>query len=84
MNLQDITARVKRLDKLSRGLAKEEVMVRHCHDARLYRERQDYLKAIRDALAGVEAARVALAKAKQRLEGLRRVWNHEAPCGRED
>jgi hypothetical protein len=66
------------------GPAKEEVMVLHCHDALLHRERQDYLKAIREALAGVEAARVALAKAKQRLEGLRPVWNHEATCGRED
>ena len=68
MNLHDITARVKRLDKLSRGLAKEEQMVRQCNDALLYRERQDYLKAIREALSGVEAARVALAKARQRLE----------------
>jgi hypothetical protein len=46
--LQEIAACVKRLDKLSRRLAKEEVKVRHCHDALLYRERQDYLKAIRE------------------------------------
>jgi hypothetical protein len=71
MHLHDITARVKRLDKLSRGLAKEEQKVRQCNDALLYRERQDYLKAIRQALSGVEAARVILAKAKQRLEGPR-------------
>jgi hypothetical protein len=68
MNLQDIAARVQRLDMLSRGLAKEEVMVRHTHDALLYRERQDYLAAIRQALSGVEAARATLAKARQRLE----------------
>jgi hypothetical protein len=84
MNLQDIAARVQRLDKLSRGLAKEEVMVRQCHDALLYRERQDYLKAIRQALSGIEAARVTLAKVKQRLEGSRPMSNHEATCGRED
>jgi hypothetical protein len=69
MNLADIAARVKRLDQLSRGLAKEEVMVRHTHDTLLYRERQDYLMAIREAVSGVEAARVTLAKARQRLEG---------------
>jgi hypothetical protein len=53
------------------GPAKEEVMVRHCNDALLYRERQDYLKAVREALSEVEAAHVTLAKARQRLEGLR-------------
>jgi hypothetical protein len=53
---------------LAGELAKEEVMVRHCRDALLYRERQDYLKAIREALSGVEAAGVALAKSRQRLE----------------
>jgi hypothetical protein len=42
MNLQDLAARVKRLDKLSLGLAKGEVMVRHCHDALHYWEWQDY------------------------------------------
>ena len=34
----------------------------------LYLERKAYHKAIRDVLAGVEAARVVLAKAIQRLE----------------
>jgi hypothetical protein len=33
----------------------------------LYRERQDYLAAIRAAVSGVEGARVTLAKARQRL-----------------
>jgi hypothetical protein len=34
----------------------------------LYLERRAYLNGIQDALAGVEAARVALARARQRLE----------------
>jgi hypothetical protein len=35
----------------------------------LYRERRGYLEAIRQALAGVEGARVTLARALRRLEG---------------
>jgi len=46
-------------------------LIREANDPLLYRERQDYLAAIRRALAGVEAARVTLAKARQRLEGAR-------------
>jgi hypothetical protein len=38
-------------------------MVWHTYEALLYRERQDYLKAIPEALSGIEAARVTLAKA---------------------
>ena len=41
---------------------------KECNDLLLYLERRAYLGAIRDALAGVEAARVVLAKARQRLE----------------
>ena len=69
MNLHDLESRVRRLDELSRGLAKEEILVKQGNDPLLYRERQDYLTAIRQALSGVEGARVVLVKAKQRLEG---------------
>ena len=68
MNLTDLAARVRRLDELSRGLAKEVALWKACNDPLLYLERKAYLKAIQDALAGTEAARVALAKARQRLE----------------
>jgi hypothetical protein len=71
MNLNDLAARVKRLDQLSRGLAKEVVLWKPCNDPLLYRERQDYLTAVRNALSGMEAARVALAKACQRLRKTR-------------
>jgi hypothetical protein len=44
------------------------VLWKACNDPLLYLERRAYLGAIRDALAGVEEARVVLAKARQRLE----------------
>jgi hypothetical protein len=68
MNLDDLRVRVKRLDRLSLGLAKELVLWKPCNDPLLYRERQDYLAAIRQALSGVEGARVILAKAAHRLD----------------
>ena len=68
MNLEDLTARVRRLDELGRGLAKEVALWRKGDDPLLYLERKAYLAAIQDALAGVEAARVVLAKVCQRLE----------------
>ena len=68
MTLRDLTGRVRRLDELSRGLAKEGVLWKECDDPLLYLERRTYLGAIQDALAGVEQARVVLAKARQRLE----------------
>jgi hypothetical protein len=59
---------VRRLDELSRGLAKEVVLWKECNDPLLYLERRAYLGAISDALAGVEEAWVVLAKARRRLE----------------
>jgi hypothetical protein len=67
MNLTDLAARVRRLDELMRGLAKEVALWKVGNDPLLYPERKAYLKGIQDALAGVEAARVVLAKARQRL-----------------
>jgi hypothetical protein len=71
MNLADLTARIRRLDQLARGLAKEVTLWKECNDPLLYLERKAYLSAVQDALAGVEAARVALAKARQRMGVLR-------------
>ena len=68
MNLADLTARVRRLDELARGLAKEVTLWKACDDPLLYLERKAYLKGIQDALAGVEEARVTLVKVYQRLE----------------
>jgi hypothetical protein len=44
------------------------VLWKECNDPLLYLERRAYLGAIRHVLAGVEEARVVLAKARQRLE----------------
>jgi hypothetical protein len=76
MNLIDLKARVCRLDDLARGLAKEVALWKGGNDPLLYLERKAYLGAIQDALAGVEAARVVLAKARQRLESDNTKLNH--------
>ena len=68
MDTDGIKRRIGRLDELSRGLAKEVVLMKAANDPLLYLERKAYLTAIQDALAGVEGARVALARARQRLE----------------
>jgi hypothetical protein len=68
MTLADLVARVQRLDELTRGLAKEVVLWKECNDPLLYLERKAYLEAIQDALAGVDTARIVLARARQRIE----------------
>jgi hypothetical protein len=70
MDVNDLAARVKRLDALARGLAKETVEVQaNTLTVLLYRERRGSLEALHRALAGVEDARVTLARARHRLEG---------------
>jgi hypothetical protein len=71
MDLRHIAARIRRLDQLSRGLTREHSIMAASDDPLLYLERQDYLRALRAAVAGLESARVVLAKARQRLAGLR-------------
>jgi hypothetical protein len=66
LTLADVAARVRRLDELMRGLAKELAVWKEGADPLLYLERQAYLKAIQGALNEVETARVILAKARQR------------------
>jgi hypothetical protein len=68
MTMREIAARVRRLDDLARGLAKEIVLVQEASDRLLYVERKAYLAGLQRALAGVEEARVVLARARQRLE----------------
>jgi hypothetical protein len=68
MTLRAIAARVGRLDDLARDLAKEMTLTREADDPLLYAERKAYRDALGRALSGVEEARVALARARQRLE----------------
>ena len=67
MTTADIVARVKRLDQLSRGLAKEIQLVEKADDPMLYVERREYLTAMRKVQEGVENALGILAKAKRRI-----------------
>jgi hypothetical protein len=69
MSLEVLKARVRRLDALARGLMKEETLWKPCNDPLLYVERKAYLGAIRDALAGAEAARIVLAGVVRRMDG---------------
>jgi hypothetical protein len=68
ITLDGLTGRYERLAALSRGLAKEVVIIRAGNDPLLYLERKEYVNALGDAIAGVESARVALAKALHRLQ----------------
>jgi hypothetical protein len=68
MQLTDIRRRVKRLEQLAKGLAKEVSTIREADDPLLYRERKQYLTSIQDAIVGVDAARVILARVVQRME----------------
>jgi len=68
MNAAALSARERRLDQLSRGIALEISVVAKADDPLLYLERQAYLAGLREMLGGVEGARVVLAKARQRLD----------------
>jgi hypothetical protein len=68
LTADDVRRRMGRLEALARGLAKEIAVVGDADDPLLYLERRAYLLAIGDALAGVDAARVVLAKAVQRID----------------
>ena len=63
---EQIEARKRRLERLSRGLMKEAVIVDEHDDLFLRVERLAYLQALRDAIAGLETDRVVLARAAQR------------------
>ena len=54
MNLADLIARIRRLDQLARGLAKEVTLWKECNDPLLYLERKAYLTALQNGLAGLD------------------------------
>ena len=66
MTLRAIAARVRRLDELARGLAKELTLIGDADDPLLHVERRAYLDGRGRAHSGVEEAR-----ARQRLEATR-------------
>jgi hypothetical protein len=66
---EQIERRIHRLNALTMGLMREGFIWTkdNLHDhPLLFVETRAYLKAIRDALAGVESARIVLAKARRR------------------
>jgi len=69
LELADIKARIARLDQLARGLAKEVGLQRGAEDVLLFRERRQYLRAVQEALAGADAARVVLEGSVKRMRG---------------
>jgi hypothetical protein len=71
MQLADIRRRVKRLERLAMGLSRELTIMSGDAVPLLYRERKQYLAGVRQVLDGVEGARVILARAAQRLEGVK-------------
>jgi hypothetical protein len=68
----DVWMRIQRLEDLALGLHKDRVAWEEAADPLLYLERRAYLAAVRTAIQGVEDARVALAKACQRMDRERR------------
>jgi hypothetical protein len=67
LTLADMKARITRLERLAKGLAREVELQRGVEDVLLFRERKQYVAGIQDALAGAEAARVVLAGVVKRL-----------------
>jgi len=67
LSIDDVRARVRRLERLWKGLAKEKAVIRQAEDPLLYLERRAYLYALDDALHGADSARIVLAKALPRL-----------------
>jgi hypothetical protein len=69
LTLGDIKARIARLGQLEKGFAREVGRQRGAETVLLLAERRQYLRAIQDALAGAEAARVVLAAVVRRMDG---------------
>ena len=68
MNAAALSARVRRLERLALGVARETQLLSQA-DIFLYTERREYLAALHRLCVGLESARVALARARQRLDG---------------
>jgi hypothetical protein len=67
MTVDHLVARARRLDRLALRLVKEVVLIREADDLLLYLERLAYAEALRETVAGLEGARVTLARALQRI-----------------
>ena len=63
-----ISARIRRLEQLALGVARE-LQIEKQTDIFLWRERLEYRYGLLEMWRGFENARIALAKARHRLEG---------------
>jgi hypothetical protein len=68
ISLKGIVTRIERLNTLTGSLSRELLIIRQGNDPLLYRDRRDYMKALGEAISGLETARIVLAKAKHRLD----------------
>jgi hypothetical protein len=68
MRLRDLRARIARLEQLSRGLSLEEMHWRKADAPVRSAERDAYRAALHRAVHAVEAARLVLVRACQRVE----------------
>jgi hypothetical protein len=68
MNAAALSARIRRLEQVSVGVALETLFVGQANIF-LYVERLEYLTPLHKMCAALESARVVLAKARQRLDG---------------
>ena len=69
MTVVDLSVRVRRLEELTRGLAKEVTRWQECNDSLLYMERQAHLDAMQNALRESDDARVAQCRRQRLLDG---------------
>jgi hypothetical protein len=67
LTVADQTVRKHRLERLAQNLTRETYVIGEADDPLLYLERKAYIAALRDAVAGLEIARVTLAKALHRI-----------------
>jgi hypothetical protein len=70
MTATALSARIRLLELLSLGVAHETQLLRQA-DIFLFVERREYSAALQRLRGGLESARVALAKALQRVDGKR-------------
>jgi hypothetical protein len=68
MTAEHLTARAARLEQLFRGMCKEAALWKKADGLLEFGERRAYLTAIQDVIAGAEAARVVLLRARERME----------------
>ena len=71
MRLQQLRARMKRLEELATGLTREDLWWRKDPSALMHSERALYLNAIFKVRQAIEEARSTLARICQRLESRR-------------